>query len=101
MTFFKGRFPAGGCFTGLFRATSGVMIKIPVGQTIRFAYAFTIRHIGIIIGLVWVGMVLDAVVKYFAMSRYYSGMATALESGSADLSAFLPLLAYVVGGTFF
>ncbi|MEJ0024582.1 MAG: hypothetical protein WDN01_01030 [Rhizomicrobium sp.] len=37
------------------------MNKIPVGETIRFAYAFTFGEIGTVIGLVWIPLVINAV----------------------------------------
>jgi hypothetical protein len=37
------------------------MNRLPVGQTIRFAYAFTFGEIGTILGLIWLPTVLNAV----------------------------------------
>ncbi|MEI9991509.1 MAG: hypothetical protein WDM86_15880 [Rhizomicrobium sp.] len=37
------------------------MNKIPVGETIRFAYAFTFGEIGTVIGLTWIPLVINAV----------------------------------------
>ena len=37
------------------------MNKIPVGQTIRFAYAFTFGEIGTVIGLIWIPTVINSV----------------------------------------
>lgn len=40
------------------------MNKIPVGETVRFAYEFTFRELGTIIGLIWVPMVALAVINF-------------------------------------
>jgi hypothetical protein len=40
------------------------MNRIPVGETIRFAYDFTFRELGTIIGLIWVPMVGIAVLAF-------------------------------------
>jgi len=40
------------------------MNKIPVGPTIRFAYAFTFGEIGTVIGLVWIPLVISAVAEF-------------------------------------
>lgn len=56
------------------------MNKIPVGQTIRFAYAFTFGEIGTLIGLVWIPLVINAVAE-FLVERYSGGMEP-LDAGS-------------------
>jgi hypothetical protein len=40
------------------------MNKIPVGETVRFAYRFTFSELGTIIGLIWVPMVAIAVLSF-------------------------------------
>ena len=40
------------------------MNRIPVGQTIRFAYAFTFGEVGTVIGLVWIPLVINAVAEF-------------------------------------
>ncbi|HVU19763.1 MAG TPA: hypothetical protein VHE09_03465 [Rhizomicrobium sp.] len=40
------------------------MNKLPVGGSVRFAYAFTFRELGTIIGLIWVPLVLLAIVNF-------------------------------------
>ena len=40
------------------------MNKLPIGQTVRFAYGFTLHELGTIIGLIWVPMVALAVVNF-------------------------------------
>jgi hypothetical protein len=40
------------------------MNKLPVGETTRFAYAFTIGQLGTIIGLIWLPMVAIAVLQF-------------------------------------
>ena len=54
------------------------MKKIPVLDSIRYAYAFTFGHLGTIIGLIWVPMVILAVAGYFVMSYYYGGVPEAV-----------------------
>jgi hypothetical protein len=48
------------------------MTKIPVGETIRFAYAFTFGEIGTVIGLVWIPVVLNAIAA-FLVERTFGG----------------------------
>ncbi len=48
------------------------MNRIPVGQTIRFAYAFTFGEIGTVIGLVWIPVVISAVAE-FLVERVLGG----------------------------
>src|SRR6201994_376077 len=57
------------------------MQKLPVGQIVRLAYAFTFGEIGTIIGLVWIPAVITAVGGFFAMGGYYSAMADATQTG--------------------
>ena len=40
------------------------MNKLPVGEATRFAYAFTIRELGTIIGLIWIPMVALAIISF-------------------------------------
>jgi len=40
------------------------MAKIPVGKTIRYAYAFTFSHLGAIIALIWLPMVVLALLSF-------------------------------------
>jgi len=40
------------------------MAKIPVGKTIRYAYAFTFSHLGAIIALIWLPMVILALLSF-------------------------------------
>lgn len=40
------------------------MSKLPVGEIVRFAYGFTLRELGTIIGLIWVPMVALAVINF-------------------------------------
>ncbi|MEJ0044147.1 MAG: hypothetical protein WDM81_18895 [Rhizomicrobium sp.] len=47
----------------------GGMNKIPVGETIRFAYAFTFGEIGTVIGLVWIPLVINAVGAFHGRAR--------------------------------
>ncbi len=56
--------------------------KIPVLDTIRYAYAFTFGHLGTIIGLIWLPMVIFAVAGYFVMSYYYGVVPEAVSGGN-------------------
>jgi len=40
------------------------MNKLSVGETVRFAYGFTLRELGTIIGLIWVPMIALAVISF-------------------------------------
>jgi len=74
------------------------MNKIPVGQTIRFAYAFTFGEIGTIIGLIWIPTLINAVAGFFATGVYYGALANGLDSGLPPMgaAATLPIvLAFV------
>jgi hypothetical protein len=68
------------------------MNKIPVGQTIRQAYAFTFGEIGTVIGLTWIPTLISTVAIYFLL-RTYATWIESLESGTppADVQALLPL----------
>lgn len=57
------------------------MNKIPVGQTVRLAYAFTFGEIGTVIGLIWVPTLIYAVASFFALRAYYNTLADSLQSG--------------------
>lgn len=74
------------------------MNKIPVGQTIRFAYAFTFGQIGSIIGLIWIPTLVYAVANFFIMGTYYRALADSFEAGAppAGPQALLALLMLVV-----
>lgn len=67
------------------------MNKIPVGQTIRFAYAFTFGEIGTIIGLIWIPTLVNAVATFFAFRAYYSTLTDSFENGMPPSGAELGL----------
>lgn len=67
------------------------MSKIPVGQTIRFAYTFTFGEIGTIIGLIWIPTLINAVATFFALRAYYATLADSFESGMPPAGAGLGL----------
>lgn len=56
------------------------MNKIPVGQTIRFAYAFTFGEIGTVIGLIWIPTLINAVATFFVLRSYYGTLIESFES---------------------
>jgi len=56
------------------------MNKIPVGQTIRFAYAFTFGEIGTIIGLIWIPTLINAVATFFVLRSYYGTLIDSFEN---------------------
>ena len=58
------------------------MKKIPVLDTIRFAYGFTFGHLGAIIGLIWLPMVIATVGGYFVLAEYYTALPAALQAGN-------------------
>ena len=62
------------------------MQKIPVGQTIAFAYRFLVTEIATIIGVSWLPAVLAAVVGYFAQFYAISHSAL-LEAGDMQTGA--------------
>ena len=57
------------------------MNRIPVGRTIRFAYAFTFGEIGTVIGLIWIPTLLNAVIGFFVNRAYYQALADSADSG--------------------
>jgi hypothetical protein len=67
------------------------MNKIPVAETIRFAYAFTLGEIGTIIGLIWIPTLINAVATFFALRAYYAALADSFESGMPPVGASLGL----------
>lgn len=64
--------------------------RIPVADTIRFAYRFAFGHIGVIIGLVWLPLTAMAVLQFLPY-----GVGTAYAPASADSSAASTLDAFV------
>ncbi len=46
------------------------MNRIPVGETIAFAYRFTFGHIGTVIGLIWIPVLVLYVAQFFLMNAY-------------------------------
>jgi hypothetical protein len=70
------------------------MNKIPVGQTIRFAYDFTFGQIGTVIGLIWIPTLAYAVANFFLLGVSYPALAETLETGVAPTGgqAFLPFI---------
>jgi len=70
------------------------MNKIPVGQTIRFAYAFTFGEIGTIIGLIWIPTLINAVATFFVLRTYYGTLIDSFENSMPPTGSGLgwPLL---------
>ncbi|HEX4534633.1 MAG TPA: hypothetical protein VH000_10410 [Rhizomicrobium sp.] len=58
--------------------------KIPVGQSIRYAYTFTFGHLGAIIGLIWVPMLIVSIGSFFSFSYYTSSLSAALAQGTPE-----------------
>jgi len=58
------------------------MRRVPVVATIREAYVFLAKHLGAIIGLVWVPMVLLAIAEYFTLYRLYNSAIDFLAGGN-------------------
>jgi hypothetical protein len=58
------------------------MTKIPVLETIRFAYNFTLAHLGAIIGLIWLPTILMTVMGFFVLQRFFTALANALASNN-------------------
>jgi hypothetical protein len=58
------------------------MKKIPVSDTVRYAYSFTFGHLGTIIGLIWLPTVILAIAGYFVMAYYYGTVPDAVTQGN-------------------
>lgn len=58
-----------------------IMKKIPVVETIGFAYNFTFGQMGAILGLTWLPLVLWAIGNYFALSHYYGSVPAGMSAG--------------------
>jgi hypothetical protein len=74
------------------------MQKIPVGQTIAFAYRYVFAHIGTIIGLTWLPAVLSSGVSYVAYS-YAAAHRVELEANDPQAAGayfFLSLFSLLV-----
>jgi hypothetical protein len=76
------------------------MTKIPVGKTIAYAYGFTFGNFLTVLGLSWAPLAVTAVLAYFALPAYFTGMAAIVTTG--DASAFfaasgLMFLLFVAG----
>jgi hypothetical protein len=67
------------------------MNKLPVGQTIRFAYAFTFGEIGTVLGLIWIPTVLNAVGGFLVF-----GLAPAAATDGSPGPQFGLLMLYFV-----
>src|SRR5476651_370800 len=67
------------------------MNKIPVGQTIRFAYAFAFGEIGTIIGLIWIPTLINAVAGFFILGPYYRAVADSLDTGQSPAGSEVTL----------
>lgn len=76
------------------------MIKIPVVQTIRFAYEFTFRHIGAIIGLIWIPQLLMSLGGYFMQKPYMDQIAAGAGEASGGGTEILLALGYVIVALF-
>ncbi len=74
------------------------MNKIPVGRTIAFAYDFTFRHIGTIIGLVWLPLLVLYVGQFFVMNYYAEGIESFVSGAdpSAAGRSTLALIGFVL-----
>lgn len=72
------------------------MNKLPVGQTIRFAYAFTFGEIGTVIGLIWIPTLINAVLAFFGVRAIYLAAADLLETAQPQLGGQLLLLIFVL-----
>jgi hypothetical protein len=57
------------------------MNKLPVGQTVRSAYAFTFGEIGTIIGLIWIPTLINAIGSFFIFGAYGGVMQQSSASG--------------------
>jgi hypothetical protein len=68
------------------------MKKIPILDTVRYAYSFTFGHLGTIIGLIWLPMVITVVAGYFVMSHYYASVPDAVSAGNATAAGQAGLL---------
>jgi hypothetical protein len=77
------------------------MKKIPVGETIRFAYAFTLGQIGTIIGLIWVPMLIYVVGSFFVLRGYYEALANSIENDAVPMGPQMVLPFLFVFVTFF
>lgn len=69
------------------------MNKIPVGQTVAFAYNFLFRNLGIIIGLIWIPMLAITVFGFFAQSTYIDALIASLAT--KNQAAFAPGLLWM------
>ncbi len=58
------------------------MTKIPVLETVRFAYNFTLTHLGAIIGLIWLPTILATVMGFFVLQRFFTALANAFASNN-------------------
>ncbi len=68
------------------------MNKIPVMQTIRYAYAFTFGHLGTIIGLIWIPMVLVTAIGFFVTNRYVETFSEAIAQDNEAMAGQAGLL---------
>jgi hypothetical protein len=56
--------------------------KIPLWRSIGSGYSFAFGNLATIIGLIWLPMAVLCVAGYFAISRYFDGVLTAIANGN-------------------
>ncbi|MEI9931894.1 MAG: hypothetical protein WDM89_15485 [Rhizomicrobium sp.] len=67
------------------------MNKLSIGETVRFAYGFTLRELGTIIGLIWVPMVALAVISFLPYALGDTARSPDINSGAAGAIALRSL----------
>lgn len=77
------------------------MNKIPVGQTINYAYSFAFGHFGGVLGIVWVPLLILCVAGYFLFLPMFMTMmgiaAGAAQGGFVDPTAFAQMIMQFLG----
>jgi hypothetical protein len=72
------------------------MNKLPVGQTIRFAYAFTFGEIGTVLGLIWIPTVLNAVGSFLVFGFINGTADGAMPGAQLLLTTLYIVLAFLL-----
>lgn len=76
------------------------MSKIPVRNTIVYAYTFAFGQLGIVIGLIWIPLVILGVGTYFTWAHYLASLMAASRTGDLRNAggAVLLLLGWTITG---
>ena len=77
------------------------MTKIPVGETVRFAYRFTFSQLGTIIGLIWLPMVAIALLEFLPYAMGDAGLRADQDPNAVGAAALRNIVFWLVSVLFY